>query len=113
MKKSLIFFFILILLFIPTIVGKNIYVSPNGSDFNDGTINNPFRTIAHAIKEANIITNNIQTIILRKGTYFQSNSLTISNQKDLKITAYSNEKVIISGGQELDKNCIKDRKSVV
>ena len=77
MKKSLIFFFILILLFIPTIVGKNIYVSPNGSDFNDGTINNPFRTIAHAIKEANIITNNIQTIILRKGTYFQSNSLTI------------------------------------
>ena len=110
MKKSLTFFFILILIFLPTIVGKNIYVSPNGSDFNSGTINNPFRTISHAIKEANILTNDIQTIILRKGTYFQSNSLTISNLKNLKITAYPNEKVIISGGKELDKNCIESIK---
>ena len=51
---------------------SNFFVSPDGSDSNDGTIDNPFLTVQHAINVAKP-TREIGdvTIYLREGMYFQ------------------------------------------
>ena len=53
MKKYIsIFFYLLMGCFITTTYALDIYVSPNGSDANNGSINNPLATFAAAQQKA-------------------------------------------------------------
>lgn len=73
-------------------VALTIYVSPSGSDSNNGTIDSPFATIQKAV---DLSVSGSDVIFLRAGTYNQTTS--ISNKTGITITAYSGEKVIIDG----------------
>lgn len=75
--------------------GKTIYVSPNGKDrFFDGSINEPYKTIAKAEKVAVVG----DTIVLREGTYRETiKPITDGEpQKPITYKAYENEKVVVS-----------------
>lgn len=72
-----------------------IYVSPDGSDQNDGTISSPFRTLKQAALKATAGT----TVFVREGTYYESLYVEHSGTKSKPINFknYQDEKVIISG----------------
>ena len=81
-----------------TKANSNYFVSLDGSDVNEGTKSNPFRTIQHAINTS--IPGD--TINVRKGIYYEL--LSIYNigqaqQKTLTIQTYNNEVVIIDGSR--------------
>ncbi|MCO7175982.1 LamG-like jellyroll fold domain-containing protein [Sporolactobacillus kofuensis] len=71
------------------------YVSPLGSDSNDGTIDAPFATISKAVSVASPGT----TIYVRGGTYHLSSVIDLSSsgssEKSINIFAYNNEKPIL------------------
>ena len=76
----------------------NFWVSPNGFDGNDGTIDSPFQSIGHAIdsgfeKSFNVI------VHLLEGTYTGENNveLTIANTGSLQIIGENKNNVIIDG----------------
>jgi hypothetical protein len=71
-----------------------VFASPDGDDFGDGTIQKPFRSIAFAIDYAKAA--GIERITLRGGTYAVSAAL--SPRAGQTIRAYRDEKPIISGG---------------
>lgn len=75
-----------------------IYVSAiNGSDtLGDGSLNNPFSTISHALKNAL----NICTIYLLKGNYTESN-LTIAGNLTLTATNLNGDVYINCNGKQL------------
>ncbi|KAF1677994.1 MULTISPECIES: right-handed parallel beta-helix repeat-containing protein [Bacillus] len=75
--------------------GEYLYVSPNGSDQNEGTKEKPFRTLAHASEEAAAGT----TVMIREGTYREILEVKHSGADGKPITFrnYENEKVVISG----------------
>ena len=75
---------------------KDIFVSPTGEDVNNGSINAPYKTIQKAF--ANAVAGDI--IYLRAGTYRETVALTNKSgayNKPITLTAYNNEKAIISG----------------
>ncbi|MBF4694196.1 right-handed parallel beta-helix repeat-containing protein [Fusibacter ferrireducens] len=75
-----------------------LFVSPNGNDLNDGTINQPLASIQHAIDIASPGT----TIQLRNGIYYEAFNVNRSgNQADgyIKITPYASEHAIIDGSR--------------
>lgn len=83
------------------------FVSTSGSDKNPGTQENPVRTIHKALQliQSQNADDHI-LIFLRGGIYYIHNPIEITNEttknfKSLTISAYQNEKVIISGGQEI------------
>ncbi len=71
------------------------YVSPNGSDDNDGTINKPFRSIGMAMSK----TIPGDTVLVRNGTYSEKIVFPKSGRLDKYITlkVYPGEKAIIDG----------------
>ncbi len=82
-----------------------IYASiDDGSDnYGDGTIKKPYRTIERAILASRKHPGSPRIVIVRAGTYYLKNGpiqLTSSDSL-LKIQAYNNERVIVSGGVEL------------
>ncbi len=91
MKKIIITLSILIY----SVSAAQIFVDPNGSDLNSGTIDNPLLTIIRAmdIVQPNTI------IYLREGTYYYSSTIkTLINgeeNKPIKLWAYNNEKPVI------------------
>lgn len=107
--------FILWVILLPTHLfaqkGASFFVSPSGNDHAKGTIDQPFATVQMALnKVVEIRRNNpVQqiTINLRQGTYYLDQSIEITNKesgsKDLSllIVAYKNEKVVLSGGKQL------------
>lgn len=72
-----------------------VYVAINGSDSNPGTIALPFKTLNKAIAQ----TTPGQTIYVRGGTYFYSDTITLTknanNVNMYKIWAYGNEKPVL------------------
>ncbi len=89
-----------------------IYVSPNGDDQNNGTLDAPLRSLGSALELAKAekqgnATKAI-TIFLREGThYLQKTALLSSHYSGMekgsfKIKAYPDEKVVISGARKLN-----------
>jgi hypothetical protein len=87
-----IFHFTIILFFFTTkyAFGNKIFVSPNGSNSNKGTINLPYKSIQFAVDQSK----DFDTIYLRNGIYFEA--ITIISKHNLTITHYQNEIVTIS-----------------
>lgn len=80
--------------------GDYLYVSPNGSDQNEGTKEKPFRTLAHASEKAAAGT----TVMIREGTYHETLEVKHSGTDGKPITFrnYENENVVISGESVAD-----------
>jgi hypothetical protein len=87
------------------------YVSPDGSDQNNGTITAPFATIQHARDIVRLVKEQMKgpiIIYLRGGTYFTSESIAFSeedsgeNGYDIVYKAYPNETPVISGGIKVE-----------
>ena len=93
---------------------KAFYVSPDGNDSNDGSIESPFKTIeaardaVRALKNADGLPSGGIRVILREGDYILSKGLEFdsrdSGTKDSPIiySAYENERVRILGGVKLE-----------
>jgi len=90
---------------------KNYYVSPTGSDLNDGTVNKPFASLQKAF---DAVRKNIAagldkdiTVLLRQGCYEIDRPLVFAPQDggnaEYKVTyaAYPGEKPVISGGRKI------------
>lgn len=80
---------------INSISSAQIFVSPNGSDLNSGTIDNPLLTITRAM---DIVQPN-DIIYLRGGIYYYNSTIKTlksgEENKEIKLWAYENEKPII------------------
>ena len=75
--------------------GASLYVSPDGNDNNSGSLNAPFRTIQHAIDNAQAG----DVISIRKGTYRERLKIEeLNGREDAPITFenYQNEEVVLS-----------------
>jgi hypothetical protein len=79
----------------PAASAKILYVSPNGSDSNPGTIHAPFQSINTALSKAL----SGDTVMVRAGTYHEKVKFTKSGRLDKYITlkAYAGERPVISG----------------
>lgn len=92
-------------------VAHEIYVSPNGNDNNDGTIDRPYLTLNKAKEKARTYnTASMQgdiDIYLRSGTYYINEKFTLNSSDSgnngyyINYMAYKNEKVVISGETEV------------
>lgn len=86
------------------------YVAPTGSDTNAGTIDAPFATLEKARNTLRTTkpANGGATVYLRGGTYPLSATFTLAAQdtgtaqSPISYRAYGNEKVVLSGGVEID-----------
>lgn len=95
-----------------------IYVSPHGSDNNNGSFEKPLLTIEKAkdvaLEQRRAGLKNID-IILRGGIYELSKPLTFENVAAngiLCVKAYNDERPIISGGKLLPKKWVKQRGNI-
>ena len=82
---------------------KVYYISLDGKNKNDGSINSPWRTLDHAFT----IVNGGETILFREGTYRISLLLKRFKTKNgipIRIEAYPNEKVVFDGTRTLKAN---------
>lgn len=79
------------------------HVSPSGQDTNPGTIGQPFSTLNKAKKAVETGKAGNYTIWMRGGTYCFDRSVLFCNlgQKKVEIKNYSDEKVVFSGGANL------------
>jgi len=86
----------------------SLYVSPQGSDANPGTISQPFATLTKARDAVRTINQNMTgdiTVYLRSGTYFLSGPLLLGPQdsgtNNFKVIYknYTGERPIVSGGK--------------
>src|SRR5690606_3854830 len=77
------------------IPGKIYYVSPNGSDENDGSQQAPWRTVEHAAE----VVKAGETVFVREGTYKENVTFKSSGSEAGYITfqAYPGENPVISG----------------
>ncbi|WP_329468469.1 right-handed parallel beta-helix repeat-containing protein [Exiguobacterium sp. 9-2] len=95
---------------------KSLYVAPNGTDKNTGTLKHPLKTVRQATKKATAGT----TVYLRKGTYQEALNVTQSGKKQHPIIFrnYKQERVVLSGKNIKDRDAtlpiiqIKDRQYV-
>jgi parallel beta-helix repeat protein len=78
------------------------FVATNGSDANDGSIDRPFATLAHA-QAAMEVSGAPQTTYVRAGSYTLTQALDLG-VKDSGQTwaAYQGEKVVISGAEHIE-----------
>jgi hypothetical protein len=66
---------------------KTFYLSPQGKDKADGSLNKPWKTASHAFQQINQITNGDITLIVQDGDYFLSDSLALNGKNhDGRIT---------------------------
>jgi hypothetical protein len=79
-----------------------IFVSPLGSDENDGKHDTPIKSIQKAADLAAAATGTSKTVYLRDGTHYLTETLMLtSKHSDLSIVAYPGEAPAVSGGVEL------------
>ena len=101
--SSFIFFFVILGMFNDVWGAQNYFVTPNGSNYGDGTESNPWPTIERAISELRKIrkgkTTTHVTVNLLAGTHYMSKILWM-NKKDsnMSIVAHNDADVTISGG---------------
>jgi len=83
-----------------------IFVSANGKDKNRGTIQQPFKTLEAAVKNAVAHTGKDVVIEIKNGTYDLANTIDISADnylvRSLSIQPYLNDKVIVSGSKKIN-----------
>ena len=91
---------------------KVFYVANQGDDNNAGTWDAPFKTIAKAKEAVAEVNDNMRkdiAVVMRKGTYKQTATLTFgvddsgTNGHDIVYMAYPDEAVSVSGGLNLGK----------
>ncbi|WP_299249354.1 T9SS type A sorting domain-containing protein [uncultured Aquimarina sp.] len=92
--------FLLLLLFSIISAQNTYYIANSGNDNNNGSINNPFKTIQKAINTIN----GGDLIYLRSGTYYPKKTLRIngpsgSAQNRTRLFAFPGEQVIIDGSR--------------
>lgn len=94
-----------------------IYISPNGNDRGEGTRNDPLASLDGAKekireKKKNGETSRI-TVYLREGTYQRNQTFSLgaddggNEDQPIVYKAYNNEKVIISGGEQVSADLIQ------
>lgn len=83
----------------------NVFVSPNGSDQNNGSVKSPFKSIDKGLSFAKEFKGKDVRIQMRAGTYYLDQTIVINSAdahfKSLQVKAYQNEKVIINAGRNL------------
>jgi len=81
---------------------KTIYVSPQGNDAAAGNLTSPLATLSKAITVATKSTSGVN-IVMRGGRYELTQPIVINQQVllPLTISAYPNEKPVLSGGSKL------------
>lgn len=82
------------------------FISVEGKDSNVGSVEAPFASLEKALEEARKASGEV-TLFLREGTYRLQKTIVLTTadgnrSKTLNIRSYPGEKVVISGGQELD-----------
>ena len=88
-----------------------LYVSTDGNDDNSGSLNAPFRTIQHAIDNAQAG----DVISIRKGTYRERLKIEeLNGREDAPITFenYQNEEVILSGASPINSTWVKHENNI-
>lgn len=80
---------------LPLPVAQVYYVSPQGADDHPGSVEQPWKTLAHAVDHLQAG----DTLVLRAGTYYEQNTLSLIGRKDAPITlrSYPGEQAILSG----------------
>jgi hypothetical protein len=92
----------------------NFYVSVNGKDSNNGTLQEPLRTLSKAVYKIKEIRDNNENrkinIFIREGTYRLDSTLVLENfhnsvhEAGILITSYEEENVRIIGGKIIDNS---------
>lgn len=86
---------------------KDIYVSPNGSDNNKGTLASPFKNLQRAQMEARKFKAEAVNVLIREGVYYLAKPIVFTaadsrnSGKQLTIRPYLQEKVYIRGSVKL------------
>ena len=82
-----------------------IYISTNGNDSNNGSIDSPLLTL----EAARDMSKSGTTVYLRGGRYERRASFELLGEKNSKVTykAYKDEEVILDGGIVIDKKAVK------
>lgn len=85
---------------------KKLFVSPSGSDSNDGDIDSPLRTLKAALKKMSVCEEKTIEICLREGVFHLNSPDTITppSGKKVIITSWHNERAVISGARDLQLN---------
>jgi hypothetical protein len=115
MKRLQFCLSVFLLLFAQLALAADIYVSPNGSDANDGSKEKPFATLNRALRKARDLRRLNDTsiakgihIILRGGNYQVLETIVIrpedagTRQSSTFIEAAENEKPVLSGGVQIN-----------
>src|SRR5665648_117312 len=85
------------------------YVSPQGSDINDGSMGKPYATLSRAQQKVRNTKGSV-TVYLREGTYYLSAPIVFTSNESrqgndsIVYKNFENEKVVISGGVPLKLN---------
>lgn len=114
MKRLQFSLSVFLLLFAQLLMAAEIYVSPNGSDKNDGSKEKPFATLNMALRKARELRRLNEAsikegihIILRGGSYQVLETIVIkpedsgTRQSSTFIEAAKNEKPVLSGGVQI------------
>lgn len=101
-------------------ISARLYVSPNGSDLNDGSETQPFRTLERArdaVRERNADMEGDIVVSLQDGTYLLNDTLSFSerdgatNGFHIIYTAAPGASPVISGGREIGGFSLYDEKN--
>ncbi len=99
-----VFIFVSFFKISPPLLSKGVtfYVSKQGNDSNNGSIEKPFATIQKGINTVKRLKIPQATIFIREGTYELNTSLLINGIKNgLTLTSFPGEKVQIIGGKQI------------
>jgi hypothetical protein len=99
---------------------ENIFVSTKATETQDGSFQNPFKTLNGALEKVSKLNKNLTqniNIFIREGIYYLDSTIAItpniflSNKYSLSITAFENEEVIISGAKPV-KNWVNHQGNI-
>ncbi len=84
----------------------DIVVSPSGNDQNDGSLENPLRTVEAAKERAKSSSADSLTVWFREGTYNITSAVefTAEDKSGVLYRSYPGEKVVFSGAKEISGN---------
>jgi len=108
--KLLVFTLLYSILSLKSYSQSTIYLSPDGSDNNDGSIEYPYKTfdkVFETIREFNAEIDGNITVYLRGGVYYLDKTIKIdkslsgNNEYGIEFKAYGEEKPVLSGGQKV------------
>lgn len=101
---------------------QRFYISVNGNDSNNGSVDHPFATIEKAQIAVRIAKKNLSNtpieVVIRKGTYYLPNTIEFTPEDSGTKTApiiwkaAAGEKVVLSGGKRLKGKWQKDNKGI-